>query len=106
MTRDHLCSENAPVLPARANCYDRQCRSRPSVPERRGGSEGCHLEPARGDNRLTLGGSADYKLLCEPSQSGALPVCLHWQKYTVFVSSAVQAIGVMDVPLCGPLQNG
>jgi len=53
-----------------------------------------------------LGASADYKLLCEPSQSGALPVCLHWQKYTVFVSSAVQAIGVKDVSLCAPLQNG
>jgi hypothetical protein len=53
-----------------------------------------------------LGASADYKLLCEPSQSGALPVCLHWQKYTVFVSSAVQAIGVNDVSLCAPLQNG
>jgi hypothetical protein len=63
-------------------------------------------ETARLDNRLTLGASADYKLLCEPSQSGALPVCLHWQKYTVFVSSAVQAIGVKDVPLCAPLQNG
>ena len=58
------------------------------------------------DNRLTLGASADYKLLCEPSQSGALPVCLHWQKYTVFVSSAVQAIGVKAVSLCAPLQNG
>jgi len=63
-------------------------------------------EPARLDNRLTLGASADYKLLCEPSQSGALPVCLHWQKYTVFVSTAVQAIGVKDVSLCAPLQNG
>jgi hypothetical protein len=63
-------------------------------------------ETALLDNRLTLGASADYKLLCEPSQSGALPVCLHWQKYTVFVSSAVQAIGVKDVSLCAPLQNG
>ena len=67
---------------------------------------GARPEPARLDNRLMLGASADYKLLCEPSQSGALPVCLHWQKYTVFVSSAVQAIGVNDVSLCAPLQNG
>lgn len=95
-----------PVSPARADCYDRQCRYKPSVPERRGGPERCHLRPAPLDNRLTLGASADKKLLCEPSQGDALPVCLHWQKYTVFVSSAVQAIGVMDVPLCGPLQNG
>lgn len=69
-------------------------------------SAGARPEPARLDNRLMLGASADYKLLCEPSQSGALPVCLHWQKYTVFVSSAVQAIGVNDVSLCAPLQNG
>jgi len=58
------------------------------------------------DNQDETGSQADYKLLCEPSQSGALPVCLHWQKYTVFVPSAVHAIGVKDVSLCAPLQKG
>ena len=51
-----------PVSPARADCYDRQCRYKPSVPERRGGPERCHLRPAPLDNRLTLGASADKKV--------------------------------------------
>ena len=45
-------------------------------------------------------------LLCEPSQNGALLVCLHAQKNIFFVSSALYANGVNSVPLCDPSQNG
>ena len=41
-----------------------------------------------------------------PSQNGAELVCLHAQKYTVPVLSAVYAVGENALPLCDPSQNG
>ena len=33
------------------------------------------------------------RLLCEPSQNGALPECLHWQRNALPSFSAVNALG-------------
>jgi hypothetical protein len=41
-----------------------------------------------------------------PSHSGALPVALHPQKYTVLDSVVSYFTGVKDDPLCEPSQNG
>lgn len=44
--------------------------------------------------------------LCEPSQYGALPVCLQRHKNALPSASAVNANGVNPVSLCDPSQNG
>lgn len=48
-----------------------------------------------------------FSFLCVPSQSGALPLPLHPQKYTVVFSVAAYFTGVNSpVALCEPSQNG
>lgn len=48
-----------------------------------------------------------FGFLCVPSQSGALPVPLHPQKYTVVFSVAVYFTGAnCPAALCEPSQNG
>lgn len=47
-----------------------------------------------------------YRFLCEPSQSGGLPLTLQPQKNTLPDFSAVYFTGVNSVPLCEPSQKG
>jgi len=57
--------------------------------------------------RLAATGDRRYvRLLCDPSQSGGLAVCLHWQNQTVFFSAISIFTGCRPVPLWDPSQNG
>lgn len=46
------------------------------------------------------------RVLWVPSQSGGLPVCLHWHHQTVFFSASSNFTGCSPVPLWEPSQNG
>ena len=43
---------------------------------------------------------------CDPSQNGALPECLHWQRKAFPSFSAVKGFGANPVPLCEPSHQG
>gem|GEM_PF-5769006 len=47
-----------------------------------------------------------HDALCDPSQSGALPLALQPQKYTVLETSALYLTGLNAVPLWLPSQKG